>query len=212
MRSSFTSAAAIADRLRTDINTGRWVDGSCLRQDELASIYGVSRIPIREALNLLREDGLVVIEPNRGAYVAKLMPAEVEEIFDLRILLEADTLRRAVSKHSRRTLLRVEAIQEQLELEDSKAAWIDGDRAFHDALYAPCDRPQTLELIGKLRTRIERYGLSMLRPGSRRKGWAKEHRQLLDAVIAGDQEAAIQALTVHLMETRDIVCSALLQI
>ncbi|AMO99643.1 bacterial regulatory s, gntR family protein [Collimonas arenae] len=207
--SASTSAGIIAARLRDDINDGRWPDGAALRQDELATLYGVSRIPVREALNLLRDDGLVVIEPNRGAYVTRLRVADVEEIFDLRILLEADALVRAIPAHSRKTLVLIEAIQAQLELEDAKAAWIQSDRAFHEALYAPSGRPQTLALISKLRTRVERYGLSKLRPGSRREGWASEHRQLLAAVTAGDAEEAVKVLTMHLQETCSAVCAAL---
>lgn len=206
-----TSAEAIANRLRADINAGRWPDGAALRQDELAEIYGASRMPVREALNLLREDGLVTIVPNRGARVALLSAAEAGEIFDLRVLLEAEAMRHAVPAHSRKTLLSIQALQAQLELEDASAAWMAGDRAFHDALYAPCGRPHTLDLIARLRTRVERHGLSRLRPGSRRQGWAREHRQLLAAVAAGDAEAAVQALTAHLLETRAIVCAALSQ-
>ena len=207
-----TSAAAIASQLHVDINAGRWPDGAALRQDDLARTYGASRIPVREALNLLREEGLVVVVPNRGAYVARLSAAEAGEIFDLRVLLEAEAMRHAVPAHSRKTLLPIHALQAQLELEDASAAWIVGDRAFHDALYAPCGRPHTLDLIARLRTRVERHGLSRLRPGSRRQGWAREHRQLLAAVAAGDVEAAVQALTTHLLETRAIVCAALSQV
>jgi len=209
--SASTSAAIIAARLRADINEGRWPDGAALRQDELAMLYGVSRIPVREALNLLRDDGLVVIEPNRGAYIIKLSVAEVEEIFDLRVLLESDALRRAIPAHSRKTLVLIEAMQAQLELEDVKAAWMQSDRAFHEALYAPSYRPQTLALISKLRSRVERYGLSKLRPGSRREGWAREHRQLLAAVAAGDVEGAVKVLSEHLQETCRAVCAALTQ-
>jgi DNA-binding GntR family transcriptional regulator len=204
-----TSAVVVAGRLRDDINKGGWPDGAALRQEEIAARYGVSRIPVREALNLLRDDGLVVIEANRGAYVTKLTVAEVDEVFELRLLLETHALRVATPHHDSKSLLRIEALQAQLELEDSKPAWIRIDRAFHEALYAPAARPQTLALIGKLRGRVERHGLSKLRPSSRRAGWALEHRQLIDTVRRNDVEQGITTLTTHLRETHVLVRAAI---
>ena len=200
-----TSAGIVADRLRDDINKGRWPDGAPLRQEEIAALYGVSRIPVREALNLLRDDGLIVIEPNRGAYITKLTVAEVDEIFELRLLLETHALAVATPHHDPKSLLIVTSLQAQLELEDSRPAWIRIDRAFHEALYAPAARPHTLAMIGKLRGRVERHGLSKLRPGSRRAAWALEHRHLIDAVRERDVERAIKTLTTHLRETHVLV-------
>lgn len=202
---SSTSAGVVADRLRDDINQGQWADGAALRQEEIAALYGVSRIPVREALNLLRDDGFVVIEPNRGAYVSTLTVAEVDEVFELRVLLETHALRAAIPHHDAKSLLRIESLQAQLEIEDSKPAWIRTDRAFHEALYAPAARPQTLAMIGKLRGRVERHGLSKLRPSSRRAGWALEHKQLIEAVRRKDVEQGITTLTNHLRETHVLV-------
>jgi DNA-binding GntR family transcriptional regulator len=203
-----TVAFALAERLRADINEGLWPPGAALRQEDLAKRYGASRIPVREALNVLGADGLVTIEPNRGAYVARLTPAEVDEIFDLRVMLESAALAAALPMHSARTLLRLENAQAQLELEDTRTGWIEGDRAFHDALYGPSGRDRTLGLVRALRMQVERYGLPLLTPGTRRNEWAKEHRALIAAVRAKNKERAIGMLTRHLRETQAAVRSA----
>ena len=203
-----TAASALAERLRADINEGHWPPGAALRQEDLAARYGTSRIPVREALNVLGADGLVTIEPNRGAYIARLTPADVDEIFDLRVMLESAVLAAALPNHTAKTLLRLESAQAQLELEDSRRGWIEGDRAFHDALYGPSGRDRTLGLVRALRMQVERYGLPLLTPGTRRNEWAKEHRALIAAVRARNAERAIETLTRHLRETQAAVRSA----
>jgi DNA-binding GntR family transcriptional regulator len=203
-----TVAFTLAERLRADINEGHWPPGAALRQEDLAERYGTSRIPVREALNLLGADGLVTIEPNRGAYIARLTPAEVDEIFDLRVMLESAALAAALPSHTAKSLLRLESAQAQLELEDSRRGWIEGDRAFHDALYGPSGRDRTLGLVRALRIQVERYGLPLLTPGTRRNEWAKEHRALIAAVRAKNEERAIEMLTRHLRETQGAVRSA----
>lgn len=204
-----TTAGDIAARLRADIDAGAWPAGAPLRQEDLAARYGASRIPVREALTLLRADGLVCIEPNRGAFVTRLTTAEVDEIFDLRVLLETDVLLRALPLHTPKSILRLQLAQTELEGEDSRRGWLDGDRAFHEALYAPSGRARTLALIWSLRAQVERYGLTQLTPGVRRAGWAKEHQQLISAVNIRDSRQAAEALQRHLRETQSAVRTAI---
>jgi DNA-binding GntR family transcriptional regulator len=106
---------AILASLRDDISSGKLAPGAVLRQAELAEQFGTSRIPVREALNSLQAEGLVQIEPNRGAFVTTLSAEELHELFDLRVLLEIDVLRRAVPMHTERSLRRLEAIQHELD-------------------------------------------------------------------------------------------------
>src|SRR5690349_4787840 len=103
-RSAATTVDTVANGLRAALQAGRWRPGDALRQEELAAEFGVSRIPVREALSRLQSEGLLVVEPNRGAFVPALTPADVTEIFDLRVLLETDALRRAVPGHTARSL------------------------------------------------------------------------------------------------------------
>jgi DNA-binding GntR family transcriptional regulator len=200
-----TTASALAERLRADIDEGAWEPGAALRQEELADRYGVSRIPVREALQLLQAMGLVVVSPNRGAFVTALGADEVEEIFDMRLMLESHLLAAAIPRHNHKSTARLEAIQQELEVEDSRAGWLDGDRRFHEALYEPAGKPRTLALVLTLRGQVARYAMAHIGPGTRRTEWKREHRQLIAAVRAKKVEPALAALATHLHETRAAV-------
>jgi DNA-binding GntR family transcriptional regulator len=204
-----TTAHGIADQLRDALNAGRWSPGAPLRQEELAEEFSVSRIPVREALSKLHAEGLVVIHPNRGAYVATFTEAQMREIFDLRVLLECEALRHAVHRHTPQSLRQIEAIQHALDAADDKLGWARGDRAFHDALYAPSARERTLQLINGLRGSIERFYLARLTPDSRRSGWRDEHQRLIAAVKARDMRAAQRELTDHLRQTEALALDTL---
>src|SRR5690348_3005760 len=91
-----TLAAATVEAIRERILSGAYVEGEQLRQDALAAELGVSRIPVREALRQLEAEGLVTFSPHRGAVVSSFSVTEIEELFDLRAMLESDLLRRSV--------------------------------------------------------------------------------------------------------------------
>jgi len=93
-----TVAAATTRALREKILSGEIGEGEQLRQDALAAEYGVSRIPLREALRQLEAEGLVSFYPHRGAVVSTLSLAEIEELFEIRALIEPDVLRSKVRR------------------------------------------------------------------------------------------------------------------
>lgn len=202
-----TTASDIANRIRVDLNAGAWAPGEALRQEELADRYGASRMPVREALLLLDAEGLVSMLPNRGAIVVKLGEHDVAEIFDLRRQIETYLLTHAIPRHDAKSLARVEAIQLELEAEDSRSGWLEGDKQFHARLYEPAARPRALAIASTLRAQVERFGLHTLTPQSRRMEWAKEHRDLIAAAHSKNVAACVKALIEHLNQTQDAVQS-----
>ncbi|KYC38949.1 hypothetical protein WA1_33655 [Scytonema hofmannii PCC 7110] len=193
-----TTPTLIAEVLRGAIESGELEPGQPLRQEELATRFKVSRIPVRDALKQLETEGLVVIYPNRGAFVADLNPKEILEVYEIRILLEVDALRRALPKLSPLILDRAEAILEQMEREANPVQWSELDDTFHTALYLPAERPKLLELIGQQRTVVNRfYFLNQPLAGSI-KQCHLEHRQLLEACRQGNFDNARAALESHL--------------
>jgi DNA-binding GntR family transcriptional regulator len=197
-----TAASEIVDRIRTDLDAGAWAPGETLRQEELAERYGASRMPVREALLQLHSEGLISMQPNRGAVVVQLAESDVIEIFDLRYQIEAYLLAHAIPRHNAKSLGRVEAIQQELEVEDSRAGWLDGDRQFHGRLYEPAAKPRAIAVATMLRAQVERYGLHVLTPNSRKAAWAREHRELIAAARKNDVASAIKALENHLRHTQ----------
>lgn len=204
-----SSGHAILAALRTSITSGSLPPGTVLRQVELAEEFGVSRIPVREALQALQSEGLVLIEPNRGAFVASYTAEQLNEMFDLRVMLEVDALQHAIPHHTERSLRRIEALQRELDYEDQPAEWIRLDRAFHDELYGPSARARTLQLIAGLRGSVERFSIARLGPDTRRTGWNDEHQQLIAAVRTRDVAAASAILTLHLRQTQQSALASL---
>jgi DNA-binding GntR family transcriptional regulator len=200
-----TTASEIANRIRVDLNAGTWAPGEALRQEELADRYGASRMPVREALLQLDAEGLVKMQPNRGAVVATLDEHDVLEIFDLRRQVECYLLTHAIPRHDAKSLARLEAVQIELEAEDSRHGWLEGDKQFHTRLYEPAARPRALAMATTLREQVERYGLNLLTPESRKVEWAKEHRSLIAAAHNKDVKACVSSLIEHLNKTQELV-------
>ncbi|WID94722.1 GntR family transcriptional regulator [Bosea vestrisii] len=203
-----TTASALAQRLREAIDAGHWQPGDLLRQEQLAAEYGVSRIPVREALAQLQAEGLLDVAHYRGARVSRPQAQEIDELFDLRLLVEGDLLARALGQHDQRLLRELKRLQNALEDADDRLGWISGDIAFHEALYQPAGRPRSLALFRQLRAPIDRFSAQALGPGARKQGWADEHRQLIAAVAASDGTAAQNILNQHLQATRAVVLAA----
>jgi DNA-binding GntR family transcriptional regulator len=200
---------SIAEHLREQIIEGRLTPGAPLRQESIAADLHVSRMPVRDALNQLHAEGLVELIPNRGAFVASMSIEECVEVFDLRVLLECEALAHAIPRHTEKSLRRLQHIQHDLELEDDTSQWIAGDRHFHEALYEPCGRKRTLQMIATLRNAVERFYLANLTHDSHRRGWKTEHRDILKSVIAKDTKTACDRLRTHLHETQKVVIAAI---
>ncbi len=196
----------IADALREAIVQGIFQEGQSLRQDEIATQFGVSRIPVREALRQLEAEGLVTLYPNRGATVSALSPAEAQEICEIRIALETMAIQLAIPKLTELDLRKAAAILETTEQETDVARWAELNWEFHATLYAPADRPRLLTMIKTLHVNIDRYvRLQMVKMNylermriAHASQTQKEHYQLLDACSKQDSKTAVKLLRRHI--------------
>ena len=196
-----TTSSAVTQLLRQSLDRGRWASGSPLRQEEIAAEFGVSRVPVREALFQLQAEGLVQMVPNKGMYVRTASEADLREWFRLRMLVECDMLAEAVPLHTAATLNRVETVQAALDKAQAVADWIAGDREFHEALYAPAQRPESMAMVRRLRHLVDRFYFARMKPTSRAQGWHEEHHALVRAVRRRDAKAAVKVLQAHLAQT-----------
>lgn len=203
---------SIADRLRARIVANELPEGDTLRQEAIAEAYAVSRMPVREALRQLEAEGLVVFELNKGAVVSRLRVSEVEELFDLRRLIECDLIERAAPKATEDDFLEC-----RRHLEASELAYADGDVrrwgelnwAFHEALYKPAGRDRSLSLSQMLNLNTDRYVRIQLSLEHAALGRATEdHQGLLDAYEKGDGKLAARLLARHLNTARDALVKA----
>ena len=202
-RMSSVTPDAIAEELKRDILSGRIPAGAELRQEALAERFGVSRIPIRDALRSLAAEGLAVIVPGRGATVLRLSAAEIEEVFDLRIMLECDCLERAAAVIDERAINLIERVRAKAELDAGTPDWADGDWSFHETIYRHAARPRQLELIRALRQtcRLGAAGYQALPEASSR--WLSDHTDIVRRLGARDARGASGALRKHLEGARD---------
>ncbi len=199
----------ILNGLREDILSGALAPGSELHQAEIAARFGASRIPVRDALASLAGERLVTVRPNRGARVVNLSPCEIEEVFELRIMLECNCVRAAVSAASPEQVDEVRYQLRRSSLEAGRAGWSDSDRAFHEALYLPAQKPRHIRLIGELRNlcRVHAKGYDTLKRHTPR--WLEDHDAIVAEFTAGRAAACEKALRQHLSATRDVLLQAM---
>ena len=192
------SNQTIADALRNDILRGKLQGGQPLKQDEIAAQFGVSKIPVREALIQLKAEGLLNFYPNRGAFVSELSAAEADEIYIMRIALETAVLARAIPHLTVAQLQQAEETLNAIDHEENIAKWGELNWEFHATLYAPASLPRLMDTIKVLHTNIARYLVLYLAGMAYQKKSQKEHRAILAACRHGDIEKAVTVLEGHL--------------
>ena len=202
-----TTSSAVTRLLRQALDEGRWASGEPLRQEEIAAELGVSRVPVREALFQLQAEGLLRMVPNKGMYVRTVTADDLRELFRLRWLLESDVLAQAVPLHTSASLNRAETIQAALDKAQAVTDRIAGDREFHESLYAPAQRTESMEIVRRLRFQVDRYAFAGSRPGVQAR--QEEHHALVRAVRRSDPDAALKVLQAHLAATQRSALAAL---
>ena len=195
--------ATIAQALQDEILSGTLPPGTPLSQTDLATRFGVSRIPIRDALAQLAASGVIITSPNRTATVLQMNRADVIEAYDLRLLLEDDLLTRAIPQMTQTHLAAIDYALERSSLEARQSNWADGDRMFHESLYAAAGRPRQMALVNDLRRacRIQIAGYSRLPQNTDQ--WLKDHQRLAQTCRAGNIQRAKRLLHKHLKSARN---------
>lgn len=200
-----TLSGALLEEIRQSILSGHYSAGSQLRQDALAETYGVSRIPIREALFHLEAEGLVRIVPQKGAVVSELSQAEIDDVFELRALLEPRLFRRSAPLLSAADFEQLEQIQ------TTYVAAIRGgeinqygklNAQLHVALYQRANLPRTQQIVASLLQTSDRYTRVQLSSIDAMNRAMEEHAELICLSRAGDFEAAAKLLEAHLVAVR----------
>jgi DNA-binding GntR family transcriptional regulator len=198
-RTSATEAATKA--LRAIILSGEVAGGAPLRQDDIARRLGVSRTPLREALQRLEAEGLVRLDVHKGAVVAKPSFAQVSEIFELQQVLEPIAARYAISRSTEADVADLRRILARNAGLDDPNAWEQGNVDFHTRLYAISGKPLLLEMIGLLRNRSGLYVHMLARSPQGRSRAHHEHEEMAAALETGDSARLEVLITQHLQTT-----------
>ena len=196
----------IADSLRLTIMAGHHLPGERLNQEELASFYGVSRMPVREALLKLQGEELVVSIPHKGFAVAELSVEEVEDIFSIRIMLEGLATRLAIPNMTAQRLARIaENLQRQQEYGENIDARLELNREFHGTIYEAAKRPRLVALVTNLRNIVEAYSRIYTSAEGRASATLSEHRRIFEACRQGQAELGEKLAQEHLRNIVDIL-------
>lgn len=190
-RANLSDAAEAA--IRAMIVDGRLPADARLNEVHLAERLGVSRTPLREALNRLASEGALEARPRLGYFVKPLTLAEFDQLYDIRPILDPAALRLAglpdAKKHARLAKLD-RAFAEAATPEDAIAR----DDAWHMELIAACPNKVLIALIASFCQRTRRYELALMRERSNVARAREDHDHILQALRDGDLEAACQAL------------------
>jgi DNA-binding GntR family transcriptional regulator len=203
-RSSLTSQAY--ERIKDDIFRQRLLPRESLVEAELARVYGMSKTPVREALLLLAQRGLVEANSFRGGRVRDFTAEDVREIYELRAVLEPFALEQSVPRMDGGDHGLLVSM-----LEDADAAIERGDlqelarlnRAFHDALVARCNNSRIVETLAQLQDQLRVIALRSWRERPTYLREARQHKEILATIRNGDARQAAELLGGHIAAFRE---------
>ena len=200
-----TLSAAIVEQLRRDILDGTYAAGDQLRQDALAASFEVSRIPVREALFQLEAEGLVLIEPHKGAIVSSFSLEEIDDVFDLRVLLEPRMLAQSAPLLTPQDFAEVSALDAEFAgaiAAQDVARWGQLNASYHLALYRHARQPRTLAIVTSLLQTSDRFTRLQMNRAPALSRAESEHRKLLRLCREGKVPQACDYLVAHIEKVR----------
>jgi DNA-binding GntR family transcriptional regulator len=200
IRPATTVQAAIA-RLRAEIYDGALPPGTRLRQSEIAARFGVSTTPVREALSALQAEGLVGIDPHRGAVVFKPGAEDVAESFEIRRALESLAVEKAIPNLDDAALARLQDLIDSMREASDYQRWEELNESFHRTLYQASGRPRLLELIASMRRASRFYIHLAVSAQLPNEGVDAEHQAILDACKERNVRKAKSAIERHIAST-----------
>lgn len=200
-RTNDSSVDHVVEHLRHGIITGRYRRDSKILPKLIAERCGTSFIPVREALRILEAEGFILFRHNRGAWVTPVSLADLEDLYDVRIAMEADAV--AKSKPFSDEALQdlqglIEKMSSAFSQEDSGRV-VKLNRDFHFRIYRNCDSERRMRIIRQLWMHAERYQQLSLQV--RHDAADDEHKAIVDALASRDHDLAAEALRTHLITT-----------
>ncbi|MCB6185305.1 GntR family transcriptional regulator [Leeia sp. TBRC 13508] len=198
-----TLTGAVTEALRNRILSGELPDGSQLRQEALSLEFGVSRVPVREALRQLEAEGLIQIFDHKGAIVTKFSLDDIKELLDIRVMVEGDLIERAANHAESTAFNEAENILNQFAdalAQQDISLWGRLNAHFHLALYKPANRPHSLALVESLLNKTERYTRMQILYAKFDQQATDEHRHLIDFCKAGEGKKAREYLSEHILK------------
>jgi len=194
--------AEIVNEIRAKILSGEMGPDTQLKQESIAALHGVSRMPVREALKQLEHLGFVTVNEKRRTFVAPRSIMDLKEIYDMRIAAEVLAIKSALPHLTNAQIDKAASIQAEIERltpEDFGPLNV----RFHTTLYAPASRPRLMAHIQMLGHAADRYSFMQSVEQSFRDKSNDEHHELLEACYQRDEDRAVKCMATHLGDARD---------
>lgn len=198
----FTLRGKVFDQLRKDILRGKYEENEELREVAIAKEYGVSRTPVREAFRQLELEGLILIIPNKGAYVQGITDKDVRDIYLIRMRLEALCVREAM-EHI--TPEKMDELEENIMLSEFHAKKQHGsqlsklDKGFHEILYEASNSKILQHVLKDLHEYVSEVRVNNLSNSTRVIESNEEHARIFQAMQSKDKDAAEKLITKHIV-------------
>lgn len=207
-------ASKAYNQLKDSIISGKLTPGMRLQEESLTEKMGISRTPFREALNRLNSEGLVDIVPKKGARVAQLTEEDLDDLFEVREIIETQFMKKAIENVKPE---RFKEIKQQLhdaeqglndaqgnfkEWDKKRREYLVIDRTLHDQLITGAGNKYWEQLYLNIRNRIELYGNYLSHDAYWFPVAIKDHHQILDAILDNDIERAQEAMRAHVQNVR----------
>lgn len=198
-----TTAGAINKILEEAIIKGVLKAGENLPIEETSALFGVSSMPVREAIRELAAKGLVNVFPYKGAKVAEVSVKELKDLADVRLEIEKIALRRAIPMKKERLELLKKIIDQTKDIGNDDEFGFELNDAFHLELYAEVDNKVLMDLFKDIRKKMNRYLRLFTSSLSSMDQISREHKLILDGCEAGDIVKAEEALEAHIRGVKD---------
>jgi len=201
-----TLSEMTADKIRDLIHKNTLEAGAKLNEIKLCEQLGVSRTPLREALRALSAEGLVEIQPNRGAFVSEISMEELRYSFEVMSILEGSCARLAAERLTNTDLKELEKLHEKLEehyRDNDPHAYVQHNKDYHEFIQEKTGNPVLSRIVSELRGRIQLHRFRQIyRPGRLDRS-IDEHRGLMEAFRAREGERAEKLMQLHLKKQCD---------
>lgn len=197
-------ATSVYDEIREAIVVGAIVPGQVLSENQLATDFGTSRTPVREALHRLEIEDLVERLP-RGVRVRETSPEEIIDIYDVRITLEGAAARAAAERATELDRRRLRVAQDAMVAAGSDPRQrAETNRHFHEAIWSASHSPTLVDLLHRLNVHLVRYPTTTLEGDDRWTAVLSEHEELLEAIESRDALRARQIAETHMTAAREV--------
>ncbi|GAB1392141.1 GntR family transcriptional regulator [Rhodocyclaceae bacterium] len=195
----------VAERLRTRIYAHELPPGAWIDEQSIADEFGISRTPMREALKVLASEGLVILKPRRGCYVAEMSERDIDEIFPVLALLEGRVAEEATRRLTSADFSRLEVIHADLErygAANDADKFFEANQAFHNALQQLAGNRWLSQLIDDTRKFLKLTRRDSLRLDGRIEQSLAEHRAIMAALKDRNAGAAARQMHDHILSGR----------